>query len=262
MTTRNSIAPNSDSETSTRDLTNPQGNTSPPSGARRRVLPVLLIVVAACAGSLAWWRPWETDDAPPPAPATVCDGVYETAELDRILGSQIGDYWVVHFGSASQCTIQSGKPAATNARGHVLSDTIALIRVPIDSEEYDAGNGVKWTEESIAMAADTEQDVQELDTPELEGSSYVWMRHMGSDNYIHGFWYGDGCMVVILIAYPEDKLDGPQTTQEAVDIMPELLTYIVTQAQKHDVLPTPNISDAPTTEPADTSDQASTDPTE
>lgn len=159
----------------------------------------------------------------------------------------------MHFGPrASNCTIQSGRPAATSTKGHELKDTLIIIDVPTYTEEYDAGNGVKWTEESMSMAAGTEHGVQKLDTPELEGSTYMWVRPMDSDIYAYGFWYGDGCMIVVKLFDLENKLDGPQTVQEALDVMPELLTYVGTRAQKHDILPAPKPSDTPTTEPAGT----------
>ncbi|SHE25046.1 hypothetical protein [Actinomyces glycerinitolerans] len=233
----------------------PDTSTSRP---RRRMLAVLLTITVLCAGALTWWHPWDQPEEVTP-PETVCDGLYETAELDRILGSSIGDYWAVRSGHLiHNCTIQSGKPIATDARGYELDDAIVVIRY-WPSDEYDAGNGVKWTDES--MAADTENGVQKLDIPELEGNTYLWLRQLESENYVYGFWFGHDFTIVINLGDPENSLDGPKTTQEAMDVMPELLTYIVTQAQEHNAIPNPKLSKTPVSEPTDTADTPATDST-
>ncbi|SDM66165.1 hypothetical protein [Actinomyces ruminicola] len=232
---------------------------------RRRVLAILLAITVLCAGVLAWWRPWEQEEEAPPPPEAVCQDVYNTAELNRILGSSIGSDKVQRYGGwNSRCGVISGKPPATNARGYYLQNTIMLIEY-WSGEEYDAGNGYKWTDET--MAADTENDVQKLNTPELEGNTYLWVRESGSENYVNGIWFRDGFTVVVKLPHPENNLDGPRTTQEAVDIMPELLTYIGTTAQEHHAIPnytssktpdTPdpsNATDTPATEPTATGDQ-------
>ena len=231
-------------------------------GRRGRWLSILFVVVIVCTAGLAWWRPWDTRDAPPPPPVTVCDGVYRTAELDRILNSQIGDYWIVHFGPrSSRCTVQSGKAPETDAEGHQRTESLLLVDIPSYYEEYDAGDGVIWSEESMAAAAEGGQDVQKLDTPDLDGSSYIWMRPSDSGTYTYGFWYGDSRLIVVKLFDLENKLDGPRTTQEALDVMPELLTYIVTESQRHDILPTPDPSDTPAPQSTGTGDQAVTDTT-
>ncbi len=220
---------------------------------RRLVIPLIIVIV--CAAGLGWWRPWDAQETPPP-PVTVCDGVYRTAELDRILGSQIGSYWIAGLWS-THCAVQSGKPVATDADGHELIDTIFFVDIPVFTRTYDAGNGNEWTQETLE--ASVGQGVEKLDTP-LEGNSYAWVQQVGPNNYIHGFWFGDGALVVVKIPDPEGSLDGPDTTQQALDVMPELLTYIVTQSHWHNVLPTPDPSETATSEPTDTSDQAITEP--
>ena len=153
----------------------------------------------------------------------------------------------------------SGLPSATDARGYKLNDAIMFIEY-WHVNEYDAGNGYKWTDET--MAADTENGVQKLDTPKLEGNTYLWVRGSGSENYVHGIWFRDGFTVVVKLPHPENNLDGPKTTQEAMDVMPELLTYVVTQAQEHHAIPNPKHSDNPSApEPSDATSTPSTGPT-
>ncbi|WP_136313163.1 hypothetical protein [Actinomyces procaprae] len=112
-------------------------------------------------------------------------------------------------------------------------------------DEYDAGNGYKWTDET--MAADTENGVQKLDTPKLEGNTYLWVRGSGSENYVNGICFGNGFILAVALLDPEGSLDGPKTTQEAMDIMPELLTYIGTQAREHHAIPNYTSSKNPST---------------
>ncbi|WP_136194110.1 hypothetical protein [Actinomyces procaprae] len=124
-------------------------------------------------------------------------------------------------------------------------------------DEYDAGNGYKWTDET--MAADTENGVQKLDTPKLEGNTYLWVRGSGSENYVNGIWFGNGFILVVALLDPEGSLDGPKTTQEAMDIMPELLTYIGTQAREHHAIPNYTSSKNPSTpDPSNATDTTST----
>ncbi|RAX18855.1 hypothetical protein DRB07_15280 [Actinomyces sp. Z3] len=134
--------------------------------------------------------------------------------------------------------------------------TIAFIEYWHDNE-YDAGNGYKWTDET--MAADTDNGVQKLDIPELEGNSYLWVMQIGSENYVHGIWFGNGFTIAVVLGDPGGSLDGPKTTQEAMDVMPELLTYVGTQAQEHHAIPNP--SKSPTGEPTATAETPTTEPT-
>ncbi|WP_143233429.1 hypothetical protein [Actinomyces ruminis] len=58
---------------------------------RRGWLAVLLTITVLCAGVLAWWwRPWGQQEETLVPPEAVCQDVYNTAELNRILGSSIG----------------------------------------------------------------------------------------------------------------------------------------------------------------------------
>ncbi|SHE25044.1 hypothetical protein [Actinomyces glycerinitolerans] len=205
----------------------------------------MFTITVLCAGALAWWRPWDQPEEPPVPPEAVCQDVYNTAELDRILGSSIGSSTIQSYGGWDRrCTVSSGRPPATDARGYEMYGTIAFIEYWHD-DEYDAGNGYKWTDET--MAADTENGVQKLNTPDLEGNTYLWVRESGSENYVHGIWFGDGFTIAAVIPHPEDNLDGPKTTQEAMAVMPELLTYVVIQAQEHHAIPNPNPSQDPGT---------------
>ncbi|MDU0347555.1 hypothetical protein, partial [Actinomyces sp. MRS3W] len=195
------------------------------------LLTIALAVVLVVGVVVVWWRPSNTEETPVPPPETVCNGLYETAELNRILGSHIGSDNTLAYGSwEGRCGVSSGKPPATSAKGYDLYDTIMFIDYWHD-DEYDAGNGTEWTDET--MAADTDNGVQKLDIPELEGNTYLWVMQIGSENYIHGIWFGDGFTIAVVLPHPESNLDGPRTTREAVDVMPELLTYIGTNAQKH-----------------------------
>ncbi|WP_220101881.1 hypothetical protein, partial [Actinomyces sp. Z3] len=126
---------------------------------------VLALVATGIVG--LWWRPWDQPEEMPVPPEAVCQDVYNTAELDRILDSHIGSDHVLAYGGWNRrCTVSSGMPTATDARGYEMYGTIAFIEYWHD-DEYDAGNGYKWTDET--MAADTDNGVQKLNTPELEG---------------------------------------------------------------------------------------------
>ncbi|PHP51302.1 hypothetical protein BW737_015285 [Actinomyces ruminis] len=223
------------------------------------VLAVLLTITVLCAGVLAWWRPWDQPEEVPP-PQAVCQDVYNTAELNRILGSSIGSSTIQGYGGWDRrCTVLSGMPAATDARGYHLHNTIMFIEY-WSGDEYDAGNGYKWTDET--MAADTDNGVQKLNTPDLEGNTYLWVRESGSENYVNGIWFGNGFTIAAVIPHPENNLDGPRTTQEAMAVMPELLTYIVTTAQEHHAIPKPKTSeDTGAPDPSDAADTPSTEPT-
>ncbi|MDU0347438.1 hypothetical protein, partial [Actinomyces sp. MRS3W] len=196
------------------------------------ILLTIALAVALVIGVVGvWWRPWETEEPPAPPPETVCNGLYETAELNRILGSQIGDSWMTQLSSrTSTCTVLSGKPPATNSKGYELDDAIMMIDF-WRYDYYEAGNGYKWTDET--MAADTDNGVQKLDIPQLEGNTYLWVMQFNSENDVHGYWFGDGFTVVVNLLHPENGLDAPHNTREAVEVMPELLTYIGTNAQNH-----------------------------
>ncbi|PHP51303.1 hypothetical protein [Actinomyces ruminis] len=259
----NSTNPTTDDNASTR----PTGaTTQTPDASTRRprrrtmVLVVLLTITVLCAGALTWWwRPWDQPEETPVPPETVCNGLYNTAELDQILGSHIGSDHVLAYGAwEGSCTIASGMPAATDARGYEISNSIMYVYFWHDNE-YEAGHGYNWTDE--AMAADTENGVQKLDTPELEGNTYLWVMQIGSENYVHGIWFGDGFTVAVILGDPEGSLDGPKTTQEAMDVMPELLTYVGTNARKHPAIPNPKPSKTPVSQSSGTADTPSTDPT-
>ncbi|MDU0349723.1 hypothetical protein [Actinomyces sp. MRS3W] len=227
------------------DAAAPEPCTSQPKRRRSLILLTLTLAVALAIGVVGvWWRPWETEEPPAPPPETVCNGLYETAELNRILGSQIGSDDTLIYGARNRCAVSSGKPPATSAKGYQLYSTIMFIDYWRD-DEYDAGNGYKWTDET--MAADTENDVQKLDIPELEGNTYLWIRQFNSEDDVYGIWFGDGFIISVNLPHPENGLDGPRNTQEAVDVMPELLTYIGTNAQKHPALPAPKPTDTPST---------------
>lgn len=112
------------------------------------------------------------------------------------------------------------------------------------------------------MAADTENNIQKLDIPELEGHTYLWVAPIGSRDYAHGIWFGDGFTIAAVIPHPESNLDGPKTIQEAMDVTPELLTYIGTQAREHHAIPNHRSSKTPSTPaPSDAADTPSTAPT-
>ncbi|WP_146752449.1 MULTISPECIES: hypothetical protein [unclassified Actinomyces] len=223
----------------------------------QRWLAIVLTITVLCAGALAWWRPWDQPEEMPVPPEAVCQDVYNTAELDRILGSSIGSSTIQSYGGWDRrCTVSSGRPPATDARGYEMYGTIAFIEYWHDNE-YDAGNGYKWTDET--MAADTDNGVQKLDIPELEGNSYLWVMQIGSENYVHGIWFGNGFTIAVVLGDPGGSLDGPKTTQEAMDVMPELLTYVGTQAQEHHAIPNP--SKSPTGEPTATAETPTTEPT-
>ncbi|WP_159097699.1 hypothetical protein [Actinomyces sp. Z16] len=235
-------------------IQDPDTSTSSP---RRRWLAIVLTITVLCAGALAWWRPWEHEEEVLPPPEAVCQDVYNTAEFDRILDSHIGSDHVLAYGGWNRrCTVSSGMPTATDARGYEMYGTIAFIEYWHDNE-YDAGNGYKWTDET--MAADTDNGVQKLNTPELEGNTYLWVMQSGQSNYVHGIWFGDGFTIAAVIPHPENNLDGPKTTQEAMAVMPELLTYVVIQAQEHHAIPNPKLSKTPVSEPTDTADTPATD---
>ncbi|SDM66194.1 hypothetical protein [Actinomyces ruminicola] len=250
-----STIPTADEGDSTRPTATTQGpGTSRP---RRRVLAILLAITVLCAGVLAWWHPWDKEEEAPPPPETVCNGLYNTAELNQILGSHIGSDHVLSYGAwEGSCTIVSGMPTATDARGYEISKAIMYVYFWHDNE-YQAGNGYKWTDK--AMAADTENNIQKLDIPELEGHTYLWVAPIGSRDYVHGIWFGDGFTIAAVIPYSENNLDGPKTIQEAVDVMPELLTYIGTNALKHPAIPKRKPSEHPSsTDPSDAADTTST----
>ncbi len=88
---------------------------------RRRILAILLAITVLCAGALAWWwRPWDQPEELPP-PEAVCQDVYNTAGLNRILGSSIGSSTIQNYGGWDRrCTVSSRMPPATNTRGHYL----------------------------------------------------------------------------------------------------------------------------------------------
>ncbi|WP_136194578.1 hypothetical protein [Actinomyces procaprae] len=256
----NPTTPNTDSNDSTLPTDTTQTPGTSTSRPRRRWLAVLLTITVLCAGALAWlWRPWDHEEEVPP-PEAVCQDVYNTAELNRILGSSIGSDTMQSYGGWDRrCGVISGKPPATDADGYYLQNTIMLIEY-WGGEEYDAGNGYKWTDET--MAADTENDVQKLNNPELEGNTYLWVMELGSENHVNGIWFGNGFILVVTLLYPENSLDGPRTTQEAMDVMPELLTYIGTQARQHHAIPNFRSTKNPgAPEPSDATSTPSTGPT-
>ena len=225
----------------------------PPTYARQHLVVVgatILIVLAVAAVVIrpTWhpwentWRPWEKQTPP----TSLCDGVYATSEINRLAHMQTVGYSV---SGSYLCHIETAKGVQDDSGRRIFD-----IRI-WPSSSFDTGSAVEWDRD--ALASDSSGDVKRFDVPDLEGECYTW--HYRAENSVYGIWVTDRFFLVVAFYNPDQQPDGPATTEQALELMPDLLSYIAHQADQHGILP----SATPTTEPppADPTTHPGTEPT-
>ena len=203
---------------------------------------ILIVLAVAAVVIRPTWHPWEKQTPP----TSLCDGVYATSEINRLAHMQTVGYW----GSGRDlCGIRTEKGAEDDSDRRIF-----VIRIWL-SKRFNAGYGIEWDRD--ALASDSSGDVKRFDVPDLEGEFYTW--HYRAENTAYGFWVTDRFFLVVSFYNPDQQPDGPATTEQALELMPDLLSYIAHQADQHGVLP----STTPTTEPPpiDPTTQPATEPT-